>query len=396
MSQSPIRQKQNLALVGEGGEKGTVEGNSSHSAKIDMKYLVRALVKYNASDLHVKVGRPPLFRVNGELIPSKMSPLTSEDAEKIIFGVLSSKQISELEKKRSIDLSFHVNALGRFRCNVYFQKGTVSAAVRMIPIAVPNIDSLGVPAVLKELCHRPKGLLIVTGATGSGKSTTLAAMIQHINETQHSHVLAIEDPIEFVYKDLKSSITQREVGSDTPNIKEALLAGLRQDPDIIMIGEIREPETIQAALTAAETGHLVITTLHTNDAKSSIDRILDIFKGDSQNQVRIQLASTLIGVISQQLLLRKDGGGRIPACEVMVKSPVIENYILNNQLDRIQDAIGNSTAYYKMQSMNQALEKLILSESISLEEALKASPSPDDLKLSLSGVQRSEGYSPVS
>jgi twitching motility protein PilT len=359
------------------------------ATKIDMQYLVKALIKYNASDLHLKVGRPPLYRINGKLITAKMPELDQERAESIIFGVLSSKQISELETKRHIDLSFRVKDLGRFRCNVYYQRNTICAAVRMIPITVPSLDSLGVPsAVMKELCTRPRGLLLITGATGSGKSTTLAAMIQHINDSTQQHVLTIEDPIEFVFRDNKASITQREVGSDTPTLKEGVIASLRQDPDVIMIGEIRDMETIQAALTSAETGHLVISTLHTNDSKSTVDRILDVFPPDAQNQIRIQLASTLVGVISQQLVSRADGKGRVPACEVMVKSPSIENYILNNELERIPEAIASSNAYYKMQTMNQALEKLVQSGTITSDEALKASSNADDLRLRLAGVTR--------
>jgi twitching motility protein PilT len=362
------------------------------NSQIDMKYLVKALVKYHASDLHLKVGRPPLFRINGKLISSKMADMKQSEAEAIILGVLSEKQMAELEIKRQIDFSFRVQDLGRFRCNVYYQRGTISAAIRMIPITVPNIDSLGVPSVLKDLCNRPRGLVLVTGPTGSGKSTTLASMIQYINEHRPVHVLAIEDPIEYVYRDQKASITQREVGSDTSSINDALIAGLRQDPDVIMIGELREVDTIKAALTAAETGHLVLSTLHTYDAKSTIDRILDVFQPDAQNQVRIQLGATLAGVVSQQLITRADGSGLVPACEVMIKSPAIENYILKNETTRIPAAIASSTDYYKMQSMNQALERLVKNGVIKLEDALKASNNPDDLRLKLAGLDREEGY----
>lgn len=360
--------------------------------KADMRYLVRALVKYNASDLHLKVGRPPLYRINGKLIPAKMPELDQQACESIIYGVLTGKQRVDLEAKRQIDFSFHIKDCGRFRCNVFFQKGCQAAAVRMIPITVPSIEELGVPAVLKELCQRPRGLLLITGATGMGKSTTLSAMIQHINETSHVHVLSLEDPIEFIYRDLKASITQREVGSDIPSLKEGLFAALRQDPDVIMIGELRDCEMIQVALTAAETGHLVMSTLHTDDTKSTIDRLLEVFPAEAKNQVRIQLASTLVGVVSQQLLVRADGSGRIAACEVMVKSPLIENHIMKNELEKIPEAIANSNNYYKMQTMNQALEALVVSGAVTTEEALKSSNNPDDLKLRLSGVCRENGY----
>ncbi len=363
------------------------------SKKVDMKYLVRALIKYGASDLHIKVGRPPIFRINGKLIPAKMQELKSEAAESLILGILNEKQKAELEEKKQIDLSFRVTELGRFRCNVFYQRGTIAAAIRMIPSTVPNIDDLGVPTVLKDLCQRPRGLILITGATGSGKSTTMAAAIQYINENHPVHVLSVEDPIEYIYRDLKATITQREIGSDTNSMDDALIAGLRQDPDIIVLGEMRNAETIQAALTAAETGHLVFSTLHTTDAKSSIDRILDVFEPEAQNQIRIQLASTLVAVFCQQLVPRADGSGQALVCEVMIKSPAIENYILKNEMDRIPEAMSNSNAYYKMQTMNQALEKLVKAGTITLEEAMKCSQNPDDLKLRMSGIDREQGYS---
>jgi twitching motility protein PilT len=372
--------------VGDGPSRPAID------PKVDMKYLIRALIKYNASDMHLKVGRPPLYRINGKLVAAKMPELTQDQAEMIIFGVLSDKQRVDLDHKRQIDMSFRVKDFGRFRCNVYYQRGSISCAVRMIPLTVPNFDELGVPPVLKELVTRPRGLLLVTGSTGSGKSTTMASLIQYVNETNHVHILAIEDPIEFMYRDLKASISQREVGSDINSLKEGLYGGLRQDPDVIMIGELRDMDMIQCALTAAETGHLVISTLHTNDARSTIDRILDVFPSDQQNQVRIQLASSLVGVCSQQLLTRKDGSGRVVACEMLVKSPAIENYILKNEMDKIPEAISNSSNYYKMQSMNQALEKLVNANLINSEDAIKSSNNPDDLRLRLSGVAREEGY----
>jgi twitching motility protein PilT len=262
----------------------------------------------------------------------------------------------------------------------------------MVPFAIPRLDDLGIPQVLKELSRRPRGLILVTGATGSGKSTTLAGMINHINETSYVHVLAIEDPIEFVYRDMRAVITQREIGSDVRTFQDGLVGGLRQDPDVIMIGELRDREMIQTALTAAETGHLVIATLHTNDAKSTIDRILDVFPSDAKNQVRIQLASSLMAVLSQQLVARADGSGRVVACEVMVKSPAIESYILKNQLEHIPQAIAASNDYYKMQSMNQALQRLVLAGAITAEEALSSTAYPDDLKLLLAGISREQGY----
>ena len=363
--------------------------------KFDLKYLIRALLKYNASDLHLKMGRPPLYRINGKLVPAKMPPLTAARVQAMIFEILIPRELEELERDRQIDFSFEVAEIGRFRCHVFYQLGTVSAAIRMIPLSIPSLDELGVPEVLKELCLRPRGLLLITGATGCGKSTTLASALQYINETSPVHIVTIENPIEFVYVDAKASITQRELGADVHTMQEALYGGLRQDPDVIMIGEMRDCDTIQAALTAAETGHLVISTLHTNDAKSTIDRILDVFPADAQNQIRIQLAYSLLGVVSQQLLARADGSGRVLAAEVMIKSPTIENYILKNERDKIADAISGSNTYYKMQSMNVAIENLILSGAITTEEGLRGSPNPDDLKLRLSGVGREEGYNTI-
>jgi twitching motility protein PilT len=367
-------------------------GASSMSDTFDMKYLIKALVKYSASDLHLKVGRPPLFRINGKLIPAKMPELSQQSAETLLLGLLSAKQVLQLEDRRQIDFSFRMKDYGRFRCNVYYQKECISAAIRIIPLTVPNIDQLGIPPIVKELSLRPRGLLLITGSTGSGKSTTLSGMIQHINETRNVHVLTIEDPIEFVYKDIKASITQREVGSDINSLQDGLYGGLRQDPDVMMIGELRDCHMIEAAFKAAETGHLVISTMHTNDAKSSLDRLLEVFPAEYQNQARTQLASTLVGIISQQLVPRADGTGRVPACEVLVKSPVIEHYIMKQKMELIPEAIANSNDYYKMQTMNQSLEGLVRGGLISIDEALKCSSAPEDLRLLLAGIKRDDGF----
>ena len=359
---------------------------------VDMRYLVRALVKYNASDLHLKAGRPPLFRVNGRLVPAKMAQLTAEQVEEILTSTLSVRQMGELEKNLQADFSFRIGDVGRFRCNVFYQKGTLSAVIRLIPVAIPKLDDLGVPAVLKELTQRPRGLILITGATGNGKSTTLAAMVQHMNETRHVHILTIEDPIEYIFRDEKASITQREVGSDAHTFPDALHAGLRQDPDVIVIGELRSMEVIQTALTAAETGHLVLATLHTQSAKTAIERILDVFPGDAQNQIRIQLASSLNAVVSQHLMMRADGTGRIPACEVLVRSPMVESLLLKNELSKLGEVIEGSNSYYKMQSLDRDLARLIQAGLIDKEEALKVATNPDNLKMKLQGLQHREGF----
>lgn len=357
-----------------------------------IRYLIKALIKYNASDMHLRVGRPPLYRISGKMIPAKMEEMTQRDLEFLLDEILNQKLKAELETRKQVDFSFSIKDYGRFRCNIFYQKATLAAAIRMIPFAVPDINGLGLPDVVKELCMRQKGLILVTGATGMGKSTSLAAMIQYMNENRYSHILDIENPIEFTFQDVRSTITQREVGTDVLSVQDALVSCLRQDPDIIVIGELREKEMIQAAITAAETGHLVLATLHTNDAKSTIDRILDVFPAEQQNQVRLQLASSLLAVISQRLLSRVDQQGRILACEVMIKSPLIESYLLKNERHRIPDAIENSSDYYKMQSLNQHLERLIRLGRVSMEEAKKVSSNPEELEMVLAGISRKEGY----
>lgn len=361
-------------------------------AKIDMKYLIRALSKYGASDLHLKAGRPPLYRINGNIIPLKLPDLTDQQIYSILSPLISKKLLTDLETDRQINFSFAVPEHGRFRCNAYFQLGCLAAAIRSIPVVTPNIDKLGVPSVIKEFCERPRGIILVTGASGTGKSTTLASMIQYINETQRVHILDIEDPVEFVYQDLKASITQREVGSDTPSFQAALQAGLRQDPDVIVIGELRDLAMIQTALTAAETGHLVLTTLHTNTAVSTINRIFDVFPAESRQQVRLQLAANLIGVVSQQLLLRADGSGRALASEVLVKSPTVEEAIRKDDLNSIKEVMMNSSSHYKMQTMENCLVRLVKNGVVTMEEALKYSESQDNLRLAMSGIDREHGY----
>jgi twitching motility protein PilT len=353
-----------------------------------MRFLLQALLKHGASDLHLKAGRPPLYRINGKLMAAKMVDLTPDNVQAILRSVLGQGIFEALSKDFQVDCSFKIDQLGRFRANIYLQRGTVAAVIRMIPYTVPSLDSLALPIVLKELSMRKRGLILVTGSTGSGKSTTMASMIGHINDNRHAHVVTIEDPIEFIHRDAKSTISQREIGTDVDSVQSALMGALRQDPDVIAIGELRQPHTIQTAITASETGHLVLSTLHTSDARSSIDRIIDVFPSDSKNQVRIQLSAALLAIVSQKLVLRADGQGRVPVCEILIKSPTIENLILKNDLDKLDEAIAGSTAYYKMQTFNQALERLVVSGTITNEEAIHASNAPEDLKLRLSGIKK--------
>jgi len=369
-------------------EEATLMVALRDAKKHTMLYYIKALVKYGASDLHLKPSKPAAFRINGRLVLTKMELLHATDVEKIIFELLNEKQKQKLQEKLQLDFSFYYEGLGRFRCNVFYQKGTLSAVVRMIPLIHKSMDHLGLPPVLKELCHRQRGLILVTGETGSGKSTTLASMVQYINETRPVHIITIEDPIEYIYQDQKASITQRELGSDTHSFKEALTAGLRQDPDVILVGEMRDADTIHTAIMAAETGHLVFSTLHTMDAKGTVDRILDFFEAPTRQQVRMQLSSNLLAVVSQRLILKADQSDRVPACEVLIKSPTIENCIMNNELEKITTIIESSTAYYKMQTFNQDLYRLVKSGLITEEEAIRGSNNPDDLRLSLSGIDR--------
>ncbi len=362
------------------------------SGRPSMKYLLHALLKHGASDLHLKSGRPPMYRINGKLVAAKMAELSTEAVKEILYGILSDKLIRDFEKNCQVDCSFLLEGMGRFRANVYVQRGTVAGVIRMIPLTIPSLESLNLPPVLKELAMKKRGLVLITGSTGSGKSTTMAAMINHINENRHSHIVTIEDPIEFVYRDMKSSVSQREVGSDALTMHDALMGAMRQDPNVITIGEMRQTETIETALTAAETGHLVFSTLHTNDAKSTIDRIVDVFPPASKNQVRIQLSACLLAIVSQKLVPRADGEGRVAVCEVLIKSPTIENLILTGEIDKINEAMASSTTYYKMQTFNQALERLVMAGTVTNEDAIFASNSPEDLKMRLSGFKKEEGF----
>jgi twitching motility protein PilT len=360
--------------------------------KEDLLFLIRAFVKYNASDMHLRPNRPPLYRITGRLLPASMPALSATQIEQILHPYIPEALRKPLETKRQVDFSFEIEELGRFRCNVFYATGRLSCAVRRIPFEIPPLDQLRVPAVLKDIVAKPRGLLLVTGSTGSGKSTTMASLIQYLNETQRLHVVTIEDPIEYVFKDSKSVITQRELGTDFPSMNDALSSCMRQDPDVIVVGEMRDYITIQTAITAAETGHLVISTLHTNDAKSALDRILDMFPSDHKNQIRVQLASSLIGIVAQQLLVRADGKGRVLASEVLVKSPSVEHAIRTHQFEMIPDLMAKSELYYKMHTMNMDLERLIRDGSITIEEGVSASANPDDLKLRLAGIDRKEGY----
>jgi twitching motility protein PilT len=356
---------------------------------IEINELLKEAYQKKASDLHIKVGSPPILRVFGELLPMREYPrITQEDAVKIAFSVMNPSQRELFKRRQDIDFAYSVPGLGRFRCNCFVQRGTIGMVFRVIPIKVPTIDELNLPSVLKKLALEPRGLILVTGTTGSGKSTTLAAMIDHINNNRTYNIITIEDPIEYLHRDKKSIINQREVGSDTESFAKALRAALRQDPDVILVGEMRDFETIQTAIVAAETGHLVMSTLHTTDATETINRIISVFPPYQHNQIRIQLASVIRGVISMRLVPRADGNGRVPAVEVMIATETIKDCIVDPEKTQlIRDVIAKSRVHYGMQTFDQSLYDLYTAGLITYEEALRQATNPDDFALKVKGVQ---------
>ncbi|PYO53935.1 MAG: type IV pili twitching motility protein PilT [Candidatus Rokuibacteriota bacterium] len=366
---------------------------------MSMPELLQALYEKGASDLHLKVGRPPMMRRQGDLVPIEGNRvMEAADVEKLIHGVINTDQRARLEAERELDFSFSIAGLARFRANAFFQKGLPGAVLRLIPALIPTPEELGLPEVIKELSLKKQGLFLVTGPTGSGKTTTLAAIIDHINSHVPAHIITLEDPIEFVYQDKMAVINQREVGSDTRDFAQGLRRALRQDPNVILVGEMRDAETITTALSAAETGHLVFGTLHTNDAKQSVDRILDTYPPAAQNQVRMQLAKCLVAVVSQRLLKRADGQGRLAVHEIMINTPTVQKLIEDDKIAALGRAIEDSSSFYKMQSLNQALFRQVKAKTITADEALAASRNPNDLKIQLQtqGLMDSKAEAAVS
>jgi len=346
-----------------------------------------ALAK-RASDVHLKVGVPPIFRIDGSLRALKEAPrLSPEMTKEMAYSVMSERQKERFEMNNETDLSYAVPGMGRFRVNVFMQRGSATMVLRAIPHKIPAVDELLLPKVIEKLATEYRGLILVTGTTGSGKSTTLAAMIDYINTHRNAHIITIEDPIEFLHRDKKSIVNQREVGQDTGTFANALRAALRQDPDVILVGEMRDLETIETALLAAETGHLVLSTVHTLDATETINRVIAVFPPHQQEQIRIQLASVLKGVISQRLMPKADGVGRVPAVEVLVATARIREYIENkNRTKEIEDAIAEGHVQYQMQTFDQSLMALLSQKLITYEEALNQASNPDDFALKYSGV----------
>ena len=338
------------------------------------------MAQQKASDLHLKPMRPPLIRVNGKLIPVRSEPLKPADLERLLLPILNRAQREKFDHQQSVDFGYGVPGVARFRANLYQQRGTVAAVFRRIPIQILDIDSLELPTVIRDLTMLPDGLVLVTGPTGSGKSTTLAAMISEMSENEPVHIVTIEDPIEFLFTDRVAAISQREVGTDTPNFKEALRNAMRQDPDVIMVGEMRDVETIQTVLTAAETGHLVFSTLHTNNAAQTIDRIIDAFPADQHKQIRAQLALVLRGIVSLKLI--KTTEGRMTAAvEILKNSPRIAKLVEDGTTKDILEEMESSVGVYRMQSMNQSLIALLVYQKITYQDAMALSSDPDDLSL---------------
>jgi twitching motility protein PilT len=345
---------------------------------IGMRELLEDMVNKGASDLHITAGLPPLFRVDGLVAASQFPQLTGDDTRHLAYSILNDEQKMRFENEKELDLSFGVQGLSRFRANVFQQRGATAMAIRQIPYKIHTFEELGLPPVAQELISRTQGMVLVTGPTGSGKSTTLATMVDTINTQRQGHIITIEDPIEFVHQHKNCIVNQREVNSDTKSFPDALKFVLRQDPDVILIGEMRDRETIQAALTIAETGHLAMATLHTNSTFESINRIVDVFPPEQQNQVRSQLAFSLSGVITQQLVPRVRGGGRVLALEIMVCTPAIKAMIRDNKVHQIY---GLMQAGHKhgMQTMNQSLYQAIINKWISPEEGIGRSSDPTEL-----------------
>ncbi len=357
----------------------------------NLHQLLQSMIEKEASDLHITTGAPPMIRLNGHLTPVETEILTPTETKRLLYSVLTDAQKHRFEEENELDFSFGLKGLSRFRGNVFVQRGAVSGAIRTIPFKVQSFNDLGLPLVVQEFVKKPRGLVLVTGPTGSGKSTTLASIIDEINQTRHEHIITVEDPIEFLHPHKKCIVNQREVTTDTKNFKTALKYILRQDPDVVLIGELRDLETMEAALTLAETGHLTFGTLHTNSSAQTMNRIIDVFPAHQQPQIRAQLSMVLEGVLCQQLIPKKNGQGRIMALEVMVPTSAIRNLIREDKVHQIYSSMQTGQGQNGMQTMNQSLSTLVLEGKISLEEAMGRSDNTDELT---SLMQRNRGGMP--
>ncbi|MBU0552390.1 PilT/PilU family type 4a pilus ATPase [Myxococcota bacterium] len=360
---------------------------------MDLNAILKIAVQGGASDVHLKVGLPPLFRLNSSIVPLRNGErLTAQDMIDFLSNMISEEQRARLIRDRELDFSYQLEELGRFRVNALYQRQQPGLVLRVIPTEIKTIDELMLPKVLERIALERRGLVLVTGATGSGKSTTLAALLEHVNQIRSSHIITVEDPIEFVFKDRRSIFNQREVGDDTQSFARALRAALRQDPDVILVGEMRDQETIETAMTAAETGHLVFSTLHTVDAADTINRIINVFPPHQHTQIRVGLAATLRSVISQRLLKRADGRGRVAAIEVMIASARVRELLMDERgVFELKEAIAAGHTTYGMQTFDQAMMVLLKKGLIDQEEALKHASNPDDFLLRLQGVEGAGG-----
>ncbi len=351
--------------------------------------LLRTACENKSSDLHLKVGNYPYIRVDGELRPQSQYPrISSEDMLNMAFSIMTNRQKQKFKENTELDMAYGVAGLGRFRVNVFQQRGNVGMVLRVIPTKIRTTDELYLPRVVNRICDESRGLILVTGTTGSGKSTTLAAMVDRINSTRTDHIITIEDPIEYLHRDKKGFVNQREVEVDTPSFMSALRAALRQDPNVVLVGEMRDLETIQTALLAAETGHLVLSTLHTTDATETVQRVIAVFPPPEQKQIRLQMASTLKAVISQRLIRKADGIGRVPAVEVLVSTEYIRECIIVPEKTRmIRDAIAAGVSQYSMQTFDQSIYDLYTQGLITLEEALINASNADEFKLRIAGIR---------
>jgi len=351
--------------------------------------LLKIAVDRKSSDLHLKVGSHPVIRVDGELLQlPELKRLMQEDTIAMAFSIMNARQKQRFKEELELDIAYQVPGLGRFRCNVFQQRGAVGLVLRVIPARIQSVRELMLPPVLERICEERRGMVLCTGTTGSGKSTSLAAMLDYINSTRTEHIITIEDPIEFLHRDKKSIVNQREIDVDTRTFSGALRSALRQDPDVLLVGEMRDYETIETALLAAETGHLVFSTLHTLDATETVNRIISVFPPHHQKQIRIQLAQVLKAVVSLRLVPRADGIGRVPAAEILISTAYIRECIENKEKTKyIREQIALGTSQYGMQTFDQSLYQLFKSGLITLDEALKRATNPDEFRLKIQGVQ---------
>ncbi len=369
----------------------------SEGLRFTLQQLLKAMVDKGASDLHISTGSPPLLRIDGSIVPLKLPPLTPNDCKELCYSALSEEQKINFEKANEIDLSFSVRGLSRFRANVFTQRGAIAGAFRMIPFRISSFEELGIPPIVGQIANKPRGLILVTGPTGSGKSTTLASIIDKVNSEQRLHIMTIEDPIEYLHQHKMSLVNQREVGSDTMSFKAALKYVLRQDPDVVLIGEMRDHETMEAAMTIAETGHLVFATLHTNSTISAINRIIDAFPPHQQQQVRAQLSFGLAAVMTQLLIPRANANGRVLAMEILIPNAAVKNLIREDKLHQIYSIMQVGQQGSGMQTINQSLCQLVQMGLISLDEAYAHASDTEELRQMIEGrVTRGAGAAAIS